>query len=45
VRDLLGVRQRKIDNTDQWKAAAPGEYLVFDPNRKIYVYAQKKGTQ
>jgi hypothetical protein len=45
VRDLLGVRQRKIDNTDQWKAAAPGEYLVFDPNRKIYVYAQKKGTR
>ena len=45
VRDLLGVRQRKIDNTDQWKAATPGEYLVFDPNRKIYVYAQKKGTQ
>jgi hypothetical protein len=45
VRDLLGVRQRKIDNTDQWKAAAPGEYLVFDPNRKIYVYAQKKGAQ
>jgi hypothetical protein len=45
VRDLLGVRQRKIDSTDQWKAAAPGEYLVFDPNRKIYVYAQKRGTQ
>jgi hypothetical protein len=45
IRDLLGVRQRKIDNTDQWKAAAPGEYLVFDPNRKIYVYAQKRGTQ
>ena len=45
IRDLLGVRQRKIDNPDQWKAAAPGEYLVFDPNRKIYVYAQKRGTK
>lgn len=45
IRDLLGVRQRKIDNPEQWKAAAPGEYLVFDPNRKIYVYAQKRGTK
>jgi hypothetical protein len=43
IRDLLGVRARKIDGTEQWKAAAPGEYLVFDPTRKIYVYAQKKG--
>ena len=45
IRDLLGVRARKIDGTEQWKAAAPGEYLVFDPTRKIYVYAQKKGGQ
>jgi len=43
IRDLLGVRARKIDNTEQWTSAAPGEYLVFDPTRKIYVYAQKKG--
>lgn len=43
IRDLLGVRARKIDNTEQWASAAPGEYLVFDPTRKIYVYAQKKG--
>lgn len=45
VRDLIGVRARKIDGTEQWKAAAPGEYLVYDPTRKIYVYAQKKGGQ
>jgi hypothetical protein len=45
IRDLLGVRARKIDNTEQWKSAAPGEYLVLDPTRKIYVYAQKKGGQ
>jgi hypothetical protein len=44
VRDLLGVKSRKINNTEAWKAAPPGEYLVFDPNRKIYVYAQKRGT-
>ena len=44
VRDLLGVRQRKIDTPDAWKSAPPGEYLVFDPNRRIYVYGQKKGT-
>ena len=44
VRDLLGVKSRKINNTEAWKAAPPGEYLVFDPNRKVYVYAQKRGT-
>lgn len=45
VRDLIGVRARKIDGTEAWKAAPPGEYLVLDPTRKIYVYAQKKGGQ
>jgi len=44
VRDLIGVRQRKIDTPEEWKSAAPGEYLVFDPNRRIYVYGQK-GTK
>lgn len=43
VRDLVGVRDRRINSTAQWNAAPPGEYLVFDPTRKIYVYAQKKG--
>jgi hypothetical protein len=45
VRDLLGVKSRKIDNTEAWKAAPPGEYLVYDPSRRIYVYARKRGTQ
>jgi hypothetical protein len=44
IRDLLGVRERKINTTEAWKSAPPGEYLVFDPNRKVYVYARKKGT-
>jgi hypothetical protein len=44
IRDLLGVRERKISTTEAWKSAPPGEYLVFDPNRKVYVYARKKGT-
>jgi hypothetical protein len=45
VRDLLGVKSRKINSTEAWKAAPPGEYLVFDPNRKVYVYARKRGNQ
>ena len=41
VRDLIGVRSRKITGTEQWSAAPPGEYLVYDPTRKIYVYGKK----
>jgi hypothetical protein len=45
IRDLLGVQARKINNTEQWKAAPPGEYLVYDPGRKIFVYARKGAQQ
>lgn len=45
IRGMIGVRARKIDNTEQWTAAPPGEYLVFDPTRKIYVLREKKRGQ
>ena len=41
IRSKLGVSERKINNTEEWLMAAPGDWLVFDPHQKIYVYAQK----
>ena len=43
IRSKLGVSERKINNTEEWLMAAPGDWLVYDPNQKIYVYAQKLG--
>lgn len=43
IRSQLGVSERKINNTEDWLMAAPGYWLMFDPHRKIYVYAQKLG--
>lgn len=45
VRDLLGVQSRKINTPQEWAASPPGEYLVYDPNNRIYVYRQKKGAK
>lgn len=45
VRDLLGVQQRKINNPEEWAASPPGEYLVYDPNKGVYVYREKKGAK
>jgi hypothetical protein len=41
VRDQLGIRDRKINSTEQWNGAPPGEYLVLDPARGIYVLGTK----
>jgi hypothetical protein len=43
IRSQLGVSERKINNTEEWLMAAPGDWLVFNPHQKIYVYAQKLG--
>jgi hypothetical protein len=43
IRSKLGVSERKINNTEEWLMAAPGDWLMYDPNQKIYVYAQKFG--
>jgi len=41
IRDQLGIRDRKINSTEQWNAAPPGEYLVLDPTKGIYVLGTK----
>lgn len=41
IRSELGVSERKISNNEEWLKAKPGHWLVFDPNRKIYVHRQK----
>jgi hypothetical protein len=41
IRDQLGIRDRKINSTEQWNAAPPGEYLVLDPAKGIYVLGTK----
>jgi len=45
IRDLLGVRDRKINSTEQWNAAPPGDYLLFNPNTKIYEFGRKAPPQ
>lgn len=41
IRDQLGIRDRKISSPEQWNAAPPGDYLVLDPNKGIYVLGTK----
>jgi hypothetical protein len=41
IRTMLGVQDRKIDTQEQWMASPPGEYLVFNPNKKTYEFAIK----
>lgn len=43
IRSQLGVRERKINNNEEWLRAAPGHWLLLDNDRKIYVYRQKLG--
>lgn len=41
IRDQLGIRDRKINSPEQWNSAPPGEYLVLDPAKGIYVLGTK----
>jgi hypothetical protein len=43
IRSQLGVSERKINNNEEWLMAAPGDWLVFNHDQKIYVYRQKLG--
>ena len=43
IRSQLGVSERKINNTEEWSMAAPGDWLVFNHDQKIYAYRQKLG--
>jgi hypothetical protein len=41
IRGMIGLPPR-INSTEQWKSAPPGQYLVFDPNSNIYIPAVKR---
>ena len=41
IRRMIGLPPR-INSTEQWNSAPPGQYLVFDPNSRIYIPAVKR---
>lgn len=41
IRDLLGIRDKKISSPEVWATLPPGEYLVLDPQKKVFVLRPK----
>ena len=37
MRNILGVQNKRVNSPEQWSTLPPGNYAVFDPDRKIYV--------
>jgi hypothetical protein len=42
MRDIIGIKDRKVNSAEEWASLPPGNYVAFDPDRKIYVPRPKK---